>query len=267
MDLNLRGRLALVTGSTRGLGRAIAEALALEGTNIIINGRNKKIVEKVRSEIRLKYGIFTYGCVADVTDTKEINKYFEQIHKPHHDKLDILVNNVGNIGKFESFMELTDEDWLQCYNLTFMSAVRLTRGALPFLKASGDGRIINISSIISHQPGSFPQYSSAKAALNNFTKYLANTLGKENIVVNGVCPGSLKSGAWKQIVEDRAKRRGLSVDESEKIMESDESKKSPLGRMAELKNIADMVVYLASEKSNFITGEIINVDGGITRGI
>lgn len=267
MDLELKGRLALVTGSTRGLGKAIAMALAQEGAEVIINGRYEESVLKTMEEISNKYLVQTWACPVDVTDIQAIKTFFQFGPIAAKGRLDILVNNVGNIEKFGSFTELEDEDWLRCLDLTFMSAVRFIREALPFLTASGNGRIINISSIISRQPGSFPQYSTAKAAVENLTKYLANIYGKQNILVNGIRSSALKSGAWELIVKNRAEIGNVSIQEAEKNMESDESKKSPLCRIATLGDIANMVAYLASDKANFITGEIINVDGGITRGL
>jgi 3-oxoacyl-[acyl-carrier protein] reductase len=266
MDLNLKGRLALVTGSTRGLGRTIAEVLAEEGAEVIITGRNKESLTKAVKEMKSKFPLRAWGYTVDATDTEAVGSLFRTSLIALRGKLDILVNNVGNIEKFGSFTELTDEDWFRCYNLTFMSAVRFTREALPFLKASGSGKIINISSIISHQPGSFPQYSSSKAALNNLTKYLANNLAKDKILVNGICPSSLKSGAWGNIVRDKAKRENITFEEAEKIIEKRESEKSPIGRMGTHREIAEQVVMLASDKNSYMTGEIINVDGGSTRG-
>ena len=205
MDLNLRGRLALVTGSTRGLGKAIAEALAKEGVEVIINGRNEKTVTRTMKEISDKYRVQTWACPVDVTDNEKIKIFFELGPIAAIGKLDILVNNAGQLEKFGDFTELSDEDWMSCYNLTCMSAVRFIRSSLPFLAASTRGRIINISSLSSHQPGNFNQhYTAAKAALNTLTKQLATKLGKDNILVNAIRPSTLDGGIWKQNVADRA---------------------------------------------------------------
>jgi len=267
MDMGLSGRLALVTGSTQGLGKAIAIALAQEGAEVIVNGRHKESILKTMGEISDRYRVQTWACPIDVSDNEAIKTFFKLGPIAARGSLDILVNNVGNIEKFASFTELTDEDWMRCYELTFMSVVRFTREALPFLIASNNGRVVNISSIISQQPGSFPQYSASKAAVENLTKYLANIYGSKNVRVNGVRASALKSGAWELIVKDRAEKRNITVQEAEKTMENDESKKAPLGRMAGLQDVADMVMHLVSNKASFITGEIINVDGGITRGL
>ena len=267
MDLSLKGRLALVTGSTSGLGKAIAMALAMEGADVIINGRDREKLNQTAIDIGLRSLTNIHNCCADATKTDEIKNFFEENWR-WLTKLDILVNNVGNIEKFGSFADLKDKDWLRCYDLTFMSAVRFTREALPFLTASGNGRIINISSLPSHQPGAYnPHNSAAKASLNNLTKYLANMLGNKNILVNAICPSTLDGGTWKQNVADRSKRCGLSTEEAEQTMKDEEFKKSPLCRMGTLDNVANLVVYLASDRAAFQTGHIYDVDGGITRGL
>ena len=265
MDLGLKGRLALITGSTRGLGRAIAEALAQEGVEVIINGRNEESVTKTMLEISVKYRIQTWACPVDVTDGKAIKTFFELGPVAAKGRLDILVNNVGNIEKFGNFTDLEDEDWIRCYNLTFMSAVRFTREALPFLTASGNGKVINISSLISHQPGDhFPHYAPAKAALNNLTKYLAGHLGIRNICVNAICPSNVD---WDKNLKDKVERDGISIAEAVKIISETERNKSPLGVIGIPEDVANLAVYLASNKAEFLTGHIYNVDGGITKGV
>ncbi len=269
MDLGLKGKVALITGSSRGLGKAIALALAQEGADVIIHGRWNKTVGNTAYEIehRFNHDIRAYQCVCDATDSKGIKEFFEQ-KMPQIGRLNILVNNVGNAEKFGSFFELTDEDWMRCYDQVFLSAVRFTREALPFLKASLNGRIINISSLSSHQPGNFNHhYAAAKAAMNILTKQLAATLGNMNILVNAICPSTLSGGVWEQNVADRAKRQDMSLEEAEYIMKFEEFKKSPLCRMGTLENVANMVAYLASDKGDFQTGHIYDIDGGITRGL
>lgn len=268
MNLNLKGKLALVTGSTSGLGKAIAITLAKEGADIIVNGRHKESVLKTMEEISDKYKVQTLACPIDARDGKAIKKFFQHGPIKARGVLDILVNNVGHAEKFGSFTDLTDEDWLRCYELVCMSVVRFTRGALPYLKKSGGGRIINISSLASHQPGNFNHhYTAAKAAVNTLTKQLALNLGNMNILVNAICPSTLDGGSWDKNIKDRAKRNKISAKEAENIMKNEEFKKSPLGRMGTLSNVADMVAYLASEKANFQTGHIYDIDGGTARGI
>lgn len=265
MNMGLNGRLALITGSTRGLGKAIAMALAQEGVEVIINGRHEKSVLKTMKEISDKYRVQTWACPIDVTDGQAIKTFFQLGPIAAKGSLDILVNNVGNIEKFGSFTELKDEDWLRCYDLTFMSAVRFIREALPFLTASGNGRIINISSLISHQPGkNFPQYAPAKAALNLLTKYLANNLGDRNILANTICPTNVD---WEEMSKDRARKEKISVKEAWAIIKEEEEERSPIGCAGTPEDVANLVVYLASDRAKYLTGHIYNVDGGITKGL
>ena len=201
-------------------------------------------------------------------DYDKIKSFFELGPVAAIGKLDILVNNAGHLEKFGDFTDLSDEDWLSCYNLTFMSAVRFIRASLPYLTASKQGRIINISSLSSHQPGNFnPHYVSFKAALNILTKQLATKLGNANILVNAICPSTLDGGIWRQNVADRAQRSEITYEAAEHLMRYEEFQKSPLCRMGTLENVADLVVYLASDKANFQTGHIYDIDGGITRGL
>lgn len=265
MDLELKGRLALVTGSTRGLGKAIAMALAQEGVEVIINGRREESVIKTAKEIADKYKVQTWACPVDVTDLHQIKTFFELGPVAAIGKMDILVNNVGNIEKFGSFIELKDEDWLRCYDLTFMSAVRFIREALPYLTASGNGRIINISSVISHQPGkNFPHYAPAKAALNLLTKYLANGLGSNNILINAICPTNVD---WEEMSKERARKEKTSAEEAWKAIKTEEESRSPIGLAGTPEDVANLVAYLASDKAKYLTGHIYNVDGGITKGV
>ena len=265
MDLNLGGRLALVTGSTRGLGKSIAIALAQEGAEVIINGRCEESVLRTMREISDKYRVQTWACPVDVTDSRAIQTFFKFGPIAAKGSLDILVNNVGNIEKFGSFTDLKDEDWFRCYDLTFMSAVRFTRESLPFLTASGHGKVINISSLISHQPGNnFPHYAPAKAALNNLTKYLANILGDRNILVNAICPTNVN---WEEMSKDRAKRNNILIEDAKRIIEEEEKNRSPIKLAGTSNDVANLVIYLVSDKARFLTGHIYNVDGGITRGI
>ena len=270
MKTNLRKRIALVTGSSRGLGKAIAEALATEGADIIINGRWDKTVGNVAYEIEHKFNhsIHAYQCICDVTNSNRIGEFFRE-KMPQIGRLDILVNNVGNIETFGRFEDLTEEDWQMSFDLTFMSAVRFIKGSLPYLKKSNQARIINIASLSAHQPsftGLNPHYGMAKAGMVNLTKNLAADFGKYGITVNTVCPSTLAGGGWDQNVKDRAKREGITVKQAEKIMRQEENKKSPLGKMGELKDVAGLVVFLASANAGFLTGHCHNVDGGITRG-
>ncbi len=272
MDTDLKGRVALVTGSSHGLGRAIAEGLASEGVNVIINGRYSKTVGNTAFEIwsSCSYNIQAYQFTCDTTDLNRINKDIFNKKMSRIGQLDILVNNVGNIEKFGKFEDLEDEDWLRMHDLGCMSAVRFIRASLPYLKKSSQARIINISSLSGHQPsftGLNPHYATTKAGVLALTKNLANDFGRYGITVNAICPSTLSGGGWDQNVIDRAGRQEITAEEAENMMRQEENKKSPLGKMGGLKDVANLVVFLSSSKAGFLTGHCYNVDGGITRSI
>lgn len=266
MKLNLKGCTALVSGGSHGIGREIALALASEGANLIICGRQADPLEKTKSEIE-KCGVRAEASCVDATESKSVRTFFDGVVRKIG-RLDILVNNVGGAEKFGNFFDLTDDDWQRAYAFNFMSMVYFTREAIPFLRQSKQASIINISSIPAHQPGRFnPHYSVAKAAMLNLSKHLANVLGEENILVNTICPGTLSGGGWKRNIKNKAERLGIAFDEAEKLMKEEEESKVPLNRIGDLEDVASMVVFLASERARFITGECINVDGGVSRSI
>jgi 3-oxoacyl-[acyl-carrier protein] reductase len=270
MDTNLSGRMALITGSSSGLGKVIAKALAVEGASVIINGRQHNKVADTAYEIKrdCAHRIQAYQFVCDATDPKLRELLDAKLSKIG--RLDILINNVGNIERFGTFEDLTEEDWQRSFDITFMSAVRFIKVSLPYLKKSRQARIINISSLSAHQPsftGLNPHYGMAKAGIINLTKNLAADFGRYGILVNTICPSTLLGGGWKQNIKDRAKRERITTKQAEELMRKEEDRKSPLGKMGELSDVANLVVFLASSNANFLTGHFYNVDGGITRSI
>ena len=269
-ERNLSGKAALVTGSSRGVGKAIAKVLAKEGATVILCGRNENDLKTARLELNDVHGgnAETYYFCADANNPDEIKRGFAAPFWSKLGKLDILVNNVGGPLKFGSFFDLSDEDWASDWNFNFMSMVRFTREAIPLLKKSGGGRIINISAVPARQPGEFnPHYAASKAAMLNLNKYLSNTLAKDNILVNALCPNTLEGGGWDANAADRAKSEGISLEEAADKMRASAFKKSPLQRMGTPEDVANLVAFLASDKAGHITGTVINVDGGTVRSI
>lgn len=266
MDYRMQGRIALVTGASHGIGKAIAWALVREGVEVILVARRKDPLDDLRIEIQ-KIGGKAHPALADVAKQGDIERVFKEA-VGNVGRLDILVNNAGGAEPFGSFFDLSDEDWERTWKLNFMSMVWCSREAIPFLKKSDAGRIVNISAVPGRQPGAFnPHYSAAKAAMLNFSKHLANILGKDNILVNSICPSTLRGGGWERNVADRAAREGISREQAEKIMEEEEGKKTPLGRIGTPEDVANLAVFLASSLNTFITGSAISVDGGTMRSI
>lgn len=262
----LKGCVALVTGSSRGIGKAIALSLAREGADIVVCGSRAENVAAAEKDIECR-GVKTYAGVFDVRDAKQISNFFSGVVQKVG-RLDILVNNVGGVEEHAKFEELTDEQWLDAYQLNFMSMVRCTRAALPFLRASKHPRIINISSVPGRQPGFFnPHYGAAKAAVNFLNKYLATALASEKILVNAILPANVAGDLWEAQIRDRSAHDKISIAEARGILEKDARAKIPLGRLAEPEDIAGLVAFLASDKARFITGTCISVDGGVVRAI
>lgn len=266
MEISLRGKVALVTGASRGIGKEIAKALAKAGADVILCGRAMVLLENLKKEINGQSGGRALEAGIDVTSSFKVGEFFR--YYQWRDPLDILVNNAGGAEKFGGFADLDDKDWRDAWELNFMSAVYMCRGAIPMLCKSSAPRIINIASVPAHQPGLFnPHYSAAKAALLNLSKHLANVLAKDGILVNAICPSTLKGGGWERNARDKASRLGVSFEEAEVLMEREESAKTPLGRVGVPGDVASLAVYLASEHASFITGHCFNVDGGITRAV
>lgn len=266
MKITLKKHTALITGGSHGLGQEIALALADAGADIIVCGRSKTQLRDTAAKLK-KLGVNVYDYSLEATNPGEVKRLFSQLID-NIGKLDILINNIGGVEKFGSFFDLNNEEWKKAYELNFMTMVYFCREAIPWLKKSGIGRIINISAVPARQPGVFnPHYSAAKAAMLNLSKHLANILAQDNILVNAVCPGTLIGGGWERNVADKARRMRISVTEAEKEMRKDELGKVPLGKVGTLEDVANLVAFLASDKANFINGACIDIDGGVVRSI
>lgn len=264
MEISLKGKVALITGASHGIGREVALEFAEAGACVLLCARGDKALEDLQHTIQANRGVAKIFTV-DATVKWHVNTVFNDIKRSYH-WLDILVNNVGGAEPFGDFFSLTDEDWMHTFNLNLMSMVRFSREAIPLLRKSACGRIINISSLPAHQPGpNNPHYSVAKAGMLNLNKYLANLLGPDNILVNAICPATLKGGGWERNVRERAARDGISVEDTERLMEEEGKKKTPLGRLGTLEDVGKLATFLASPANNYITGSVFDVDGGIRR--
>lgn len=260
----LDGRVALVTGASKGIGAAIAKALAAAGAQVALTARGEVPLAALVDEIS-SLGGEALPIPSEATDSRSVVQALSALDT-HFGKLDILVNNVGGAPIFSGLWDLSDEDWLACYDLNVISAVRFTRAAVPILRRSFAPRIINVSSISGIEPGYFnPHYSTAKAAMINLSKYLSNLLAKEGILVNAICPGPVHSNSWEQNVERLAKERGIPVDQCRIAIEKEEAEKVPLRRVGDGKDVAGLAVFLASDDAAWITGSCYTVDGGKLR--
>lgn len=266
MEISLKGRVALITGASRGIGKAIAWEFAQSGACVVLNARDYSILCNTSHEIN-KAGSETLIVNGDATFPNHVRNMFVTL-KQKAGHLDILVNNVGGAEPFGDFFSLNDYDWMHIFDLNVLSMVRVTREAIPLLRKSDCARIINIASLPAHQPGAHnPHYIAAKAGMLALNKYLANILGSDNILVNAICPSTLKGGGWERNVRECAVRDTISVEDAEKRMEEEGKKKTPLGRLGTLEDVAKLATFLASSANNYITGSVFDVDGGIRRSV
>ncbi len=250
MDLQLSGRVALITGGSRGIGRATALTLAKEGCSVGICARDQEGLDKTLQELR-SISPDVWGTTADVTDRQDIERFVSQGAETLGG-LDAVVCNVGGTRGTAS-LEASDEEWQQTLDLNLFHSVRTIRAAVPYLKDRGRGAIVIVSSISGWKPGPQAQYGSAKAAEIFLAGSLAWELAQDNIRVNTVCPGSVyfPGGGWARF-EQR------SPDAFAQFLERD----LPQKRLGTDQEVADVIAFLLSERSQWINGAMIPVDGG-----
>jgi NAD(P)-dependent dehydrogenase (short-subunit alcohol dehydrogenase family) len=262
MDLKLTDKLALVTGSTAGIGYAIAAALAGEGARVIVNGRSKTSVDVAVSTIKSTVGSNSdvLGFVGDLSTTEAAEALNKQ-----YPNIEILVNNLG-IFEPKPFEEIPDEDWMRFFDVNVMSGVRLARLCLPAMKRANWGRIIFISSESGVQiPAEMIHYGVTKTAQLAVSRGLAEAVAGTGITVNSILPGPTKSRGVGDFVDALAKAEGKSFDEFEKEFFEKVRPTSLIKRFASPEEVAALVVYVASPLASATTGATLRVDGGVVK--
>lgn len=258
-EFDLAGKVAIVTGASRGIGRAIAVALAEQGATIVATGRDQAALEATRE--RLGKAPRTTLVSADLRDAAAVTNLVETA-VAEHGRIDIVVNSAGAT-KRGDFLDLPDEDVLDGFALKYHAAVRLCRAAWPHLKASS-GSIVNISGIGAHTPSAeFTIGGPVNAALINFTKAIADRALEEGIRVNLVSPGHIVTDRLTGRIETLARSRGEDFEAARERMRV----ANGITRFGEVEDIANMVVFLCSPLASYVHGASIDVDGGATRGI
>ncbi|WP_031530544.1 SDR family oxidoreductase [Dyadobacter crusticola] len=252
MDTILEGQVALVTGGTKGIGKAIADQLSRRGAAVVVTARTKP-AENTNEH---------YFIAADLTQPESAEAIASKILEKYG-RIDIIVNNAGaNLGPGGGFEALSDEHWYNDWALNFLSVVRINKALLPSMLSQKSGVIINISTGAAKQPiwEMTMSYSSAKAALNTYSKALANELGSKGIRVNVVSPGVVKTPLMLEFIENIAQSSNTTVDNAfQAVMDK---VGVPIGRMAEPEEVASLVTFLASPDAKYITGVNYAVDGG-----
>lgn len=263
MDLQVSGKTALVTGSTAGIGLAIARTLAQEGAEVILNGRNKDRVDALVHQLTAELpGTRFRGIAADFSRVEEINALLAELPQ-----VDILINNVG-IFEPKEFTQIPDEEWFRFFEVNVMSGVRLSRHYFPKMLANGWGRIIFVSSESALQtPTEMIHYGTTKTAQLAVSRGLAELTTGTEVTVNTVLPGPTLSEGVGDFIGSMADSRKMSVEEMEKDFFKHARPTSIIKRFATTQEIANLVAYLSSPLASATNGAAVRVDGGVTKTI
>jgi NAD(P)-dependent dehydrogenase (short-subunit alcohol dehydrogenase family) len=257
MDLSMSGKTALVTGGSAGIGKGIARALAREGVEVAICARRKEPLEAAASEITRETNLKVVPIPADLTKPADAENFVKQAHAALG-RVDILVNNAGSApGGIIEF--LSEEHWAQSLQLKFMGYVRCLKHVLPIMQNQGRGRVVNLIG----NDGVKPSYweiapGAANAAGQNLTLALAAQYGKDNISFVAVNPGPVRTERWAGLVDAMARDMNIPREQADTLA----PRSIPLGRIAEVEEVASLVVYLASDLAHFVNGTMIEIDGG-----
>ena len=262
MDLRLRGKIAMISGASKGLGRAAALGLAEEGVHLALNARGAELLEKLAAEIKRQRGVETLAVPGDMSQLADIQAFVRRTVE-HFGRIDILVNNAGS-SQGGIFWEVPDQIWLDSWGLKLFGYVRLMRETIPHMIRQGGGRIVNIVGNTGKQPvPTLLPGGSANVAILNITKGVAEAVAKHNIIVNAINPGPIRTERWDGLMERVGKALGMTAAEYEATFVKD----IPLGRVGRPEEIADLVVFLASGRASYLTGTSITADGGMTKSI
>jgi 3-oxoacyl-[acyl-carrier protein] reductase len=262
MKTEIAKRCALITGASKGMGKAIAQGLAREGVNVCLVARNEQNLARTAKEIDDETGVLVCWKTGDVSNPSDIRDIFN-FACDKLGKVDILLNNAGG-PKPGSLLSLSEDDWNSAIDQTLRSVIRLTTLAVPSMIERKWGRIITITSTVAKEPSSTMILSATtRAGVTAFTKSLSSDLAPQGITVNTVGPGGVLTDRLHGLLEIRSKSEGISLDD----LLRDNQKIIPMGRYASPDEIADYVVFLCSERGRYITGTALCVDGGLTKGV
>jgi NAD(P)-dependent dehydrogenase (short-subunit alcohol dehydrogenase family) len=258
MDLGLKGKVAVITGGSVGIGLAVAEALAAEGVQLVLCARDEARLLEQAGAVGAKYGVRAFAVQADVAKAEDVLRVVD-CARENFGGADILINNAGT-GSNETVMNAADEKWQYYWELHVMAAVRLARGLIPGMRARGGGVILNNASICAKQPlGYEPIYNVTKSALMMFSKCLSNEVVGDNIRVNCINPGLVLTPDWiktaKQLTAGSAQTWQGYLDDIAK-------KNAPIGRFASPEELAKFFVFMCSPAASYCVGSTYYVDGG-----
>jgi len=257
MDLGLKGKVALVTGGSKGIGKAVARGLAEEGARVAICARTQRELEAAAAELGKVTGAEVFAVAGDLTREADVKKIVDAT-VGRLQRIDILINNAG-AAPGGLLMDLSEEDWQTALQLKFMGYVRCMKAVIPHMLKQGGGRIVNIIGNDGVKPiGIELTPSAVNAADLAVTVALAEQYGKYNICINAVNPGPVATERWDYLIGGIAKVRKISVDEAQKRAE----RSIPLGRICTPEEVANVAIFVASERASFMNGALITLDGG-----
>ncbi len=260
MDLGLKGKVAIVAASSKGMGKAAAMALAGEGARVTMLARGEADLVKAAKEVRERHGAEVLAVPADVTSYDDIRRVVRET-VARWGAVNILVNNAGGPppGIFD---DMNDAEWQSAFELNLLSTVRLVREVLPHMRKAGGGAIVNIQSTSVKEPiENLILSNSIRSGVIGLAKSLALELAKDNVRVNNVLPGLIMTDRQRQMLTVWGEKLGKSFEETKRLRVA----QVPLGRFGEPEDVADMILFLASDRAGYITGVTVQVDGGRVR--